>query len=346
MHQQAKNTWRAKRILGILLALAWVAYAAPAEAGCATRDKADYDLGTWTSGQTAKGVAETLTAPVGIRCTGPLLSLIGSNSVVAKVHSQNAFVLVSPNGQRISYVASVTPDGKRPVAQDGEIQYGDPVLLALLGLNGRTEAELPISFAAFRGNGLRTGSYLDIIIVDWTWRVCDGVNVLGVLCVLYQQGTGRTTISLTMNVIEKSPTIVITARIVHDPIRGTNNPLAVPGASRLTHITITNPDVVPLDPDSVVLALPVDPRLKVSQTPVPGQDALYRVDRGSGSTMALSYVSADSTTDDVDFSSDAGATWTAVPPPDGSGVSAVRLRMKGILQPGESVTILVSYKIE
>lgn len=344
-HQLAKPVRAAVRLLSILIGPLVLAWASPAEAGCLARERAEYDLGTWTSGQTSKGVAENLTAPVGLRCSGPLLSLIGSNSVTATVHSNNAFRLVSDAGQQVSYVASATPDGKRPVAQDGRIEYGDPVLLALLGLNGRTEADLPISFVSFRGHGLKTGTYRDTVIVDWSWRVCDGVNALNLVCLFYQQGTGRTTIVLTMNIVERSPTIDITAQIVQDPIRGTTNPLAIPGAQRLMRIRITNPDVVALDEHSVTIDVPVDPKLRVAQTPVTGQKAMYDMEKSAGSAMSLAYASPSSTTDDVEFSADAGSTWTAVPQPDGGGVSSVRLRMRGALQAGESVTIQVGYVI-
>lgn len=328
-----------------MIATCLLGWAAPAEAGCATRDKAEYDIGTWTSGQAANGVVRSFDAPVGIRCSGPLLSLLGSNSVVARLRSENEFTLRSSGGQRISYVASVTPDGSRPIEQGGTIQYGDPVLLALLGLNGRSEADLPISFVSFKGSGLKTGTYVDTIVVDWNWKVCDGVNLLGLVCLIYQEGSGRTTIVLTMSVVEKSPTVVMSARVVHDPIRGSANPVSIPGASRIASVMVTNPDVVPLDRDSVVLTLPVHSTQRLAQSPVPGRASLYAVSQDTGRTMSVNYAAPASTGDDVEFSSDGGTTWTAVPDPDGGGVSAVRVRLRGSLQPGQSVTIEVSYKV-
>lgn len=333
------------RSLCALIASLVLAWAGPARAGCVARDAVQYNLGTWTSGQTAKGLPSDLTASAGLRCSRPLLSLIGSNTVTARVHSDNGFHLVSGGGQRISYVASATPDGTRPVAQDGRIEYGDRTLLGLLGLGGRTEADLPISFVSFRGHGLRSGTYRDTIVVDWWWRVCDGVNLLNLICLFHQQGTARTTILLTMNVVERSPTIDITAVVVQDPIRGTTDPLAIPGAQRLTRIRINNPDVVPIDENSLAVAVPIDPRLRLAQTPVAGQRSMYDLEKTPDSGMSLLYSAPGSTTDDVDFSSDAGATWTAVPQPDGSGVNSVRLRMKGSLRPGETVTIQMGYII-
>lgn len=344
-HTLARPARATMRLLACLFTSIVMTWAVPAHAGCMVREAVDYDLGTWTSGQVAKGVAGNLTAPVGLRCSGPVLSLVGSNTVTARVHSDNGFRLVSDGGLQITYAASATSDGTRPVAQDGRIEYGDPALLRLLGLGRRTEADLPISFVSFRGSGLRTGTYRDRIVVDWSWRVCDGVNLFNLICLFYQQGTGRTTIQLTMNVVERSPTIDITAQVVRDPIRGTTNPLAIPGAQRLVRIRINNPDVVAIDENSLVVAVPVDPRLRLAQEPVVGQRGMYDLEKTPDSGISLLYAAPDSRTDDVDFSSDAGSTWDAVPRADGSGVNSVRLRMRGSMRPGETVTIQMGYVI-
>lgn len=334
---------RLRSACGFALTAAAMLASAPAEAGCAASATGGVDLGSWTSGQVAAGVAETVTAPAGVRCQGAVLTLLSGNYVNGKVHSENGFKLVSGTSSA-SYTASATPNGSRPIAQDSTVNYADPTLLGLLGLGNSSDVKAPISFASFSGAGLPTGTYVDTITVDWTWRTCEGLDLLGLACVLYSTGSGRTVISLSMTVTNRAPVVTIATRTLIDPIRGSDKPKAIPGASTLNTVQVVNPDVVSLTKDTVVLTMAVPARLIPSLEAVAGQPSAFNVSEGAADGMAVSYLGPDSMTDDVEFSCDDGRTWTCAPT-SGSGVTGVRIKVRGTLKPSGSVAVQMAYKV-
>ena len=67
----------------------------------------------------------------------------------------------------------------------------------------------------------------------------------------------------------------------------------------------------------------------------------------TASGLTYTFTSLASTTDDVDFSSDGGATWTYVPTPNGQGadplVNRIRIRPKGAMAANSIFTLLFGY---
>jgi len=296
-------------------------------------------MGVRTTGQAAAGTSQSYDAAAGLRCSGVLLSLLSSNRAIAKIHSNNGFMLKSESGQAVSYLASPLPDGSRPIAQDGTVNYADPTLLSLLTIGSATDFDLPISFLKFRGSGIDGGVYQDTILVDWDWRVCDGVNLVNLVCLFYSQGKARTTITIRMTIVDRRPTVTITTQTVYDPINGANGAKAIPGATVTNTIVITNPDVVPLDPDSISVAVPVPSGMSPN---IASSDAIRLKE---GSNMSLVYASATSQSDDVDFACGAGTTDYTCTPASGFVVTAIKTRIKGILKAGETITVTVRYTI-
>jgi len=310
---------------------------APAMAGCTALAGAEYDIGVRTTGQAAAGTSQGYDAPAGLRCSGVLLSLLSSNRADARVHSVNGFLLRSDDGQSVSYVASPLADGSRPIQQDGTVNYADPALLALLTLGSATDYDLPISFLKFKGSGLAGGVYRDTVQIDWDWRVCDGVNLLNAVCLFYSQGKARTTITITMTIVDRRPTVTITTRTVLDPVNGSARAKSIPGSTVVSTIVVNNPDVVPLDPDTVHLSLPVPTGMS------PAIAAADSVKLTQGSGMSLVYDSATSESDDVDFAC-GDANWTCAPASP-HVVTSIRTRIRGSLKAGETLTITVQYRI-
>lgn len=325
------------KTMAIIVAAIATFISGPAYAGCSALQSAEYDMGVRTSGQATAGTSQGYDAPAGLRCNGVLLSLLSSNRADAKVHSNNGFTLKSAAGQSVSYVASPMPDGSRPIAQDGVVNYADPTLLSLLTLGSTTDFDLPISFLKFKGSGLNAGTYQDTVLVDWDWRVCDGVNLLNAVCLLYSQGKARTTITITMTIVDRRPIVTITTRTVVDPVNGSAGAKAIPGATVVTTIVVRNPDVVPLDPDTVTVALPVPSGM----TPDIAATDAVKLTQGDG--MSLVYANATSTSDDVDFAC-GDANWTCAPASP-QVVTSIRSRLKGSLKAGETLTVTVTYRI-
>lgn len=311
---------------------------APAHAGCTAVERADYDIGERTTGQAASGASQGYDASAGLSCSKVLIGLLSSNRVDATVRSLGGFRLTSASGQSVSYVASPLPDGSRPISQGDTVNYADPALVSLLNLGSRTDFSLPISFLRLRGSGLAAGTYRDVVTVDWDWRVCDGVALLNLVCLFYSEGRARTTISLAVTILDRSPVVTIVTKTTSDPVNGTSAPKAIPGATVVSTVVVTNPDVVALDPDGVVLTVPVPYGMRASVGP-----SDIRLTQGEG--VSLSYGGPSAPDNDVDFACGEGG-WTCDPSDAAADlVTSVRAKVKGVLQAGAALTLALSYVI-
>lgn len=131
-------------------------------------------------------------------------------------------------------------------------------------------------------------------------------------------------------------TIVKLAIVKSDPINGSSNPKAIPGAIVEYQVIITNPATSTIDSGSMVITDPVpDPvDLRVADLAGSGSGPVLFADGVPASGLTYTFTSLGSATDDVDFSSDGGATWNYVPLPDASGmdpaVTDIRINPKGV----------------
>ena len=138
--------------------------------------------------------------------------------------------------------------------------------------------------------------------------------------------------------------------VISDPKNGTLDPFAIPGAIVEYTIGVSNPNPVALDQDSV----------KVTDRG-PSQAALCLVDLGStgpisfidgtpNSSLSFTFSGLSSTSDDVEFSSDNGLTWSYVPTPDASGcdsaITSFRILPKGKFAASSSFTLRARYQIK
>jgi uncharacterized repeat protein (TIGR01451 family) len=123
-----------------------------------------------------------------------------------------------------------------------------------------------------------------------------------------------------------------------DPYNGSVHPKAIPGATMLYTITITNQGIGPVDSNTLVITDPIPEHtsLFVSDMGAPGSGPLLFLDGTVSSGLSYTFTGLESTTDDIDFSEDGGATYTYVPVPDGQGfdgnVSHIRVSPKGAFQ--------------
>jgi len=123
-----------------------------------------------------------------------------------------------------------------------------------------------------------------------------------------------------------------------DPYNEYVHPKAIPGATMLYTITITNQGIGPVDSNSLVIIDPIPEHtsLFVNDIEPPGSGPLLFLDGTIPSGLSYTFTSLGSTTDDIDFSGDGGATYTYVPVPDSHGfdgnVSHIRVSPKGAFQ--------------
>ena len=122
-----------------------------------------------------------------------------------------------------------------------------------------------------------------------------------------------------------------------DPINGATNPKSIPGSVQLYNVRVTNQAGGSVDNNAVdiVDSVPANTRLFVGTLGAPGSGPVAFVNGSPSSALTWTYTALNSTTDDVDFSNDNGATWTYVPVPDANGydaaVTTLRMRPKGTM---------------
>lgn len=137
-------------------------------------------------------------------------------------------------------------------------------------------------------------------------------------------------------------TIVKLAVVVSDPINGTSNPKAIPGAVVEYRMILTNPAPNVIDSDTLSVTDPLPPQVSLRVADIAGVNSgpVRFIDGTPSSGLAYTYGGLASTTDDVDFSSDNGATWTYVPTPDAGGrdpaVTDIRVHPQGSFAAGNA----------
>ncbi len=159
------------------------------------------------------------------------------------------------------------------------------------------------------------------------------------------------TATVTFTVHDPAPITVIKAsQPWSDPVSGTTDPLAIPGAYVHYTITVANPAVYPIDADTLVVTDGTPPNLAMFvNSLLSGSAPVLFQDGATSSTLTITYTDLASSTDDVDFSNDGGTTWTYTPVPDGTGfdsaVTNFRIRPKGTMAASSSFSLIVRYKV-
>jgi hypothetical protein len=144
-------------------------------------------------------------------------------------------------------------------------------------------------------------------------------------------------------VVTGGPTLLVAKTVAptSDPINGATNPKSIPGSVQLYNLRVTNQGSGPVDNNAVVVVdpVPANTKLFVGNLGGAGSGPIAFVNGSPSSALTWTFTALNSTTDDVDFSNDGGATWTYVPVPDANGydaaVTTLRLRPKGTM-PGNA----------
>jgi uncharacterized repeat protein (TIGR01451 family) len=137
--------------------------------------------------------------------------------------------------------------------------------------------------------------------------------------------------------------------LISDPVNGTTNPKAIPGALVEYLITVANTGTAATDTNSVVIwdQGPADAKLCLLNRT--GGPVIWS-DPGGTSGLIYGFNTLGSGSDDLEFSSNDGASWNYTPVPDASGCDAAvtdfRLRPDGGFAGGGSISIRVRYLVE
>lgn len=340
--------------LRLLACAVLLALAPSAAAACTVTPAVSTALGSYSPPAVQSGAIPAVQSRAGMSCASSTLTLLGGNTMRAKFRSANALKLVRQGGGTgsIAYVASADPNGTYRFGQDVTIDYMQNNLLNLLGLLGGSNADLPFFVTPSAGAAPAAGTYRDTVTIDWSWYQCPGgVNLVGVCLGGLDTGTGRTTIELTLVVAPQNLLVTIASKVTWDPVSTTYNPKMLPGARLRTDLSLSNPDLVPLDTGSASVTVPTPGKLRVAlDGDGASAGAAIRLVEGSpASGLALRYGTPADTTDDVDFSSDGGASWGYAPVAGNAASEAaithVRLRPRGAMAKQSNVVLSLPYTV-
>ena len=138
--------------------------------------------------------------------------------------------------------------------------------------------------------------------------------------------------------------------IFSDPKNGTTDPFAIPGAIVEYTIGVSNPNPVALDQDSVKITDSGPQHAALCLVNLSPNGPIAFIDGAQSSGLAFTFSGLSSTSDDVEFSSDDGATWTYVPNPDASGcdssITNFRILPKGQFKASSSFAVRARYQIK
>jgi len=121
-----------------------------------------------------------------------------------------------------------------------------------------------------------------------------------------------------------------TTHTLSDPVNGTNNPKAIPGALSEYTLTATNNGTGVADNNSIVLsdAIPANTALYVGDISGVGTGPVRFVDGTPASGLSYNFVSLSSGTDNLSFSNDGGVSFNYTPTPDVDGVDSAVTHIK------------------
>ncbi len=144
-------------------------------------------------------------------------------------------------------------------------------------------------------------------------------------------------------------TVLKSSQAYFDPYNGLTNPKLIPGGVAAYTVQVTNNAAYAVDDDSVVITDPTPSGAGLFVGNVPGGTGPVLFNAGS-SGLTYTYTSLASTTDDVEFSNDGGASWTYVPVPDASSVDLavthIRVRPQGSMAASSSFSLLFGYQVQ
>jgi hypothetical protein len=317
-------------------------------AACTVSDTPNTSLGTYSSPALQKSAAAYARVSAGFDCQDALLSLLSNNTLSVTATSTTNFKLKLTGGtDTADYVLAADAGGTTPIAAGIRFFYLRGSLVNLAGLLGNSTRNVQIYVKPSATATLAAGTYTGSFKLAWDWNLCTSLSA--VVCTGYTQSATpvTATVSVSMVVTSRPVAVVITTRTTYDPISSTNNPRSIPGSKQRTTITLTNTDIIPVDANSLNVVLPTPGRGAVAlDGDGTASPAFVTTAEGSpASSLAVTYAAPASTTDDVDFSSNGGTSWTYDPTTTPRSVTNVRIRPRGTMAAGSSFSVSLPYTL-
>ena len=339
-----------RTIFRLLMLCAGLALAGPAAAACGVATTVSDNLGSYSLNAIKAGAPPYVSAFGGFSCSSAaLLTVLAGNYLKATVASGSVLKLTSAtSSDSVTYQLAAASDGTSPLVPGAATYYVNGTTLTLL--SGGTSS-VPVYVKLASATAVAPGTYTGSVAIKWDWYFCSVLGV-GTLCAgTVDSGSKTATLSFTLTVTPQQTTMVVTSATTWDAVSGTTDPKAIPGSRRRASITIANPDIVALDLNTLALVLPVASGTIVAlDGDGTGSGAVVQTTDGSpASGLTVSYVAPSSTTDNVDFSSDGGVTWTYVPTAGDTTseamVTHIRIRPQGSMAAGSSYKVSIPFLV-
>lgn len=331
-----------------------IAFSAPATA-CDVTTPTSVALGSYSPvAIKAAAVPNTRTAG-GFSCSSySILTLLSGNFLKATIPAGTALKLTSATtSDQISFRLFADQAGSAELKAGTETMYMNGTVLNLLNLFGNGAIDVPVYFKLASADLIAPGTYTGSFAIKWDWYFCSGIGALGLCIGTIDSGSKSATVNVTV-IVEPKPLIVTldAGTATWDPVNGTARPKAIPGSKRRVRVTVTNPDIVPIEANTLRITVPTPSNMVIA---LDGDGSgigttVQTTDGTPASGLSLTYAAANSTTDHVDFSADAGTTWTYSPVAGDAvsqgAVNAVRLRPQGAMTAESSFTISMPYSVK
>ncbi len=299
-----------------------------------------------------------LAAPKNIRTLGGfscssanILTLLSGNFLKATVAAGTSLTLSSATtSDLVNYTLAADAAGTKPLVPGSETYYVNGVVLNLLNLGGNGAIDVPVHFSLSSAFPVAPGIYTGSFSITWDWYFCSGIGLLGLCIGAPDSGSKAVTVNITLTVAPKPVTLVVDpGTATWNPVE-ISNPKAIPGSKRRMMLTLANPDIVPIDSNTLSVVMPVPAQGVIAlDGDGTGGAVVQTVDGSTTSTLTLSYVASTSTTDNVEFSTN-GVTWTYAPVAGNaasqSAVTHVRFKPQGAMAPASSYAISIPYSLK
>lgn len=148
------------------------------------------------------------------------------------------------------------------------------------------------------------------------------------------------------------PLVVTKTSAIHSDGISASNPKAIPGAYINYTISVTNPNPLPIDADTVIVSdhTPDHVSMCVADYGAPGSGPVIFNEGSPASGLSYTYSGLSSTTDNLQFSSNNGTSWTYIPSPapDGcdSAITDFRITTSNADAGNGNFSISVRYRIK
>jgi uncharacterized repeat protein (TIGR01451 family) len=298
------------------------------------------------SGLTCNGIEDPVPNTKS-KCNAPVIELTPQVIVLPRVTKTNGISQITP-GDATTYTIAITNDtgitlstgnGNAAVFEDPAVANltASSVTCAVTAGTATCPSAGSVTVAAMQGAGITIPSMANGSTVTFTVTAQLTGNPTGTLTnVATVTSNGQTaSASDADTIVYPSLVNVKSSQVLSDPYNGATNPKRIPGAAVRYDVTVTNTGFGTVNANTVYIvdAIPANTDLYVNDIAGAGSGPVAFSNGAPTSALTYTFTSLASTTDDVSFSNDGGATYSYTPVPNGSGVDPnvthLRINPKG-----------------